>query len=127
MSFLYSISQTAHSLNVTLGWLSKYDIVKYYCNGPFLVRKKISADYADPNVRFSNHATLEFYSLYDIKTYQKFGLNILENEYIVNHACENGNLEFLDWWLGSGLELKYNSWAILLASVNGHCRVLDGG
>ena len=116
MSFLCGIARTADLANVEPEWFNISDIDMHYYNGPFLVIKQVS-DHAD--------AKVEVYSLYDIKTYQKFGLNILENAYIVMHACQNANLEFLDCFLGSGLELKYNEWAITRACKNGHLGVLN--
>jgi ankyrin repeat protein len=39
------------------------------------------------------------YSLYDPKTYELFFLNMQENHDIIIHACANGNIEFLEWWI----------------------------
>ena len=65
------------------------------------------------------------YSLFQIKTYEKFGLNIRKNHFIVNHASCNANMEFLNWWLNSGLKLKYTECAMDQASVIGRTNVLD--
>ena len=64
------------------------------------------------------------YSLYDPETYAKFGLLMENNIYLVNHASEHGHIEFLDYWLLSGLKLKYSSDAMDLASENGHIHIL---
>ena len=97
MSFLYAISRISNSTNVNRKWYSIEDIDQYYYMGPFLViKKKVPQDHTDPKIEETNHTILETYSLYDIKTYQKFGLNILKNRCIVYHACKNANLEFLN-------------------------------
>ena len=43
----------------------------------------------------------------------------------INEASRNGDIDRLNWWLASGLELQYNETAINWASGNGHIAVLD--
>ena len=86
MSFYCSVSRTTDLANEALNWCHISDINKHYARGSILVITKIFEDHAGHQVYETNHTTLEIYSLYDIKTYQKFGLNILENASIVNHA-----------------------------------------
>ena len=94
------------------------------------------------------------YSLLDPRTYKLFGLNMEENNYIIDLASEyglpnvldwcfkksglkfkysgyaidcasgNGHVHVLEWWKSSGLELKYSEYAIDVASKNGHVNVL---
>lgn len=65
------------------------------------------------------------YSLYDLMTYEMFGLNMEYNIHLVNHASEHGNLDFLNKWKLNNLNLKYSSDAIDLASQNGHVKILQ--
>jgi hypothetical protein len=68
----------------------------------------------------------EKYSLFDPKTYELFGLNIKANIYIVNFASEYGNVQFLQWWKQSGIDLDYScSKALNDASENGHVNILE--
>lgn len=96
----------------------------------------------------------EKFSLYDLSTYEIFGLKFEDNKYIMDHASYDNKIEFLDWfvnsnypphysekslnwasecgninilnwWLKSGLQPKYTSNAIDLASFNCHIDVLD--
>ncbi len=65
----------------------------------------------------------EKYYLFDPKTVKKFKL-LVDEDYI-SHACFNGAVEFLKWWLKSGLSLQYNKDALNLASSDGHVNVLE--
>src|ERR1700728_200992 len=49
----------------------------------------------------------ERYSLFDLDTYNKFGLDPGQNRTIVDKASEVGNIDFLDWWARSGSTLPY--------------------
>jgi hypothetical protein len=50
----------------------------------------------------------EKYSLFDIKTYEKFGLNIKDNWGIIKYASTLGNVEFLDWTIQYVRSLGYS-------------------
>ena len=65
------------------------------------------------------------YSLFDPITYQELGLNITENNYLINNASRHGCLDVLKRWKKSGLILKYTHDAIDTASKNGHTHILD--
>jgi len=67
----------------------------------------------------------EKYSLYEPATYKKFGLNILDNDELINQASSNGHIDILNWWKSSNLKLKYGTCAINIASHNGHINVLN--
>ena len=64
------------------------------------------------------------YSLYDPKTYE-LGLDMTRNNKIIDLASKHGNIEFLEWWKKSALELKYSIDSMDLASRNGHVNVLE--
>jgi ATP-dependent Lon protease len=70
---------------------------------------------------------LDYYStignieeLEKIKTTEK-----IWTEKAMNNASQNNHVHILDWWLKSGLELKYTQDAIDKASENNHITVLD--
>jgi hypothetical protein len=63
------------------------------------------------------------YYLYDPKTVKKFNLEIDTN--YISGACYIGSINFLEWWLKSGLSLKYNEYALDYASGEGHVHVLE--
>jgi hypothetical protein len=63
------------------------------------------------------------YYLYDPKTVKKFNLEIDTN--YISGACYIGSINFLEWWLKSGLPLKYNEYALDYASAKGHVNVLE--
>jgi len=63
------------------------------------------------------------YYLYDPKTVKKFNLQIDAN--YISGACYIGSVSFLEWWLKSGLELKYSYISMNSASQNGHVNVLE--
>lgn len=65
------------------------------------------------------------YSLFDVETYKKFNLNIMDNLELINFASANGLVYILEWWKASGLKLYYNENAINFASRNGHVNVLE--
>ena len=65
------------------------------------------------------------YSLFDIETYKKFGLDITKNDYIIDNASKIGNVAFLNWWKISGFDLKYSKWSMDLASFHGFVIILD--
>ncbi|AGC01721.1 ankyrin repeat protein [Acanthamoeba polyphaga moumouvirus] len=96
----------------------------------------------------------EKYSLYDKSTYDKFGLKMEDNDFIVDFASKNnnikffndwtdhklllkytinsiddasilGNIDILNWWQESGLDLIYTSRAINYASANNQIRILN--
>jgi hypothetical protein len=67
----------------------------------------------------------EKYSLFEPETYKLFGSKITDNEFIVDLACEEGNIDFLNFWKESGLDLYYSTHTMDSASKNGHTHVLD--
>jgi hypothetical protein len=67
----------------------------------------------------------EKYSLFDIKTYEKFGLSMTANTNIVYYACMLENTDFLDWWVGSNIILPYSSLCIDNVSMLGKIKTLN--
>jgi hypothetical protein len=65
------------------------------------------------------------YSLFDIKTYETLGLNIIDNNYIVYYASITENINFLNWWVKSGINLYYSDNCIDDASKLGKIKTLD--
>jgi hypothetical protein len=63
------------------------------------------------------------YPLYDLETIKKFNLKI-DNHY-VKKVCELGKVEILEWWKNSGLELKYPTDVLNVASRWGQVEVLE--
>jgi ATP-dependent Lon protease len=55
----------------------------------------------------------------------KSGLELKYTHDAIDKASESGNISVLDWWLKSGLELKYTQNAIDKANENGSISVLD--
>lgn len=55
----------------------------------------------------------------------KSGLELKYTEDALNHASANNHISVLDWWLSSGLELKYTEDALNYASANNHISTLD--
>jgi len=64
------------------------------------------------------------YSLFNPKTYKKFGCSITDNKYILSHASALGHIKFLNWWKCHGIALKYSRRAIDLASKYGQIETL---
>ncbi|AFX92140.1 putative ankyrin repeat protein [Megavirus courdo11] len=80
----------------------------------------------NPKILSSNKYIIgESYSLYDITTYQKFGLNIADNKFIVDLACKEGNIDFLKWWILSDIPLYYSENAIKYACQNANIDILN--
>lgn len=80
----------------------------------------------NPNILSSNKYIIgELYSLFDITTYQKFGLNIADNKFIVDLACKENNIDFLKWWISSGIPLHYSENAIKYACQNANIDILN--
>ena len=65
------------------------------------------------------------YSLFEPETYERFGLDIRQNKYLVDLASSSGNIEFLNWWLSSDIDLEYSAKSIDEASSWGRVNVLD--
>lgn len=95
------------------------------------------------------------YCLFDFDTYEKLGLDITKNRFIVKHAVRNNRVDFLekykkfkqtkpvishnhvelasqfgctdvlDWWLKSEQTLIYTNCAIDLASAHGNVNILE--
>jgi len=65
------------------------------------------------------------YSLYNPKTYKYFGLDISDNMYIIDFACAEGNIKFLQEFLDTNISLKFSQKTINSASANGHIAVLQ--
>jgi hypothetical protein len=63
------------------------------------------------------------FPLCSLKTIKKFNLK-LSPDYI-DQVCIGGNIEVLEWWKNSGLELKYTETALNLASCCGQVEVLE--
>ena len=63
------------------------------------------------------------YYLFDSKTIRKF--NIKVDQVIIGWACKNGAVNFLDWWLKSGLPLEYDFLVLSFASKYRHVNVLE--
>src|SRR5271154_5506634 len=63
------------------------------------------------------------YSLNDLNTFTKFGLNIYD--YSMDLASKNGHVNVLQWWKDSGLVLIYDYTAMEWASENGRVNVLQ--
>jgi ATP-dependent Lon protease len=55
----------------------------------------------------------------------KSGLELKYTEDALNYASANNHISILDWWLKSGLELKYTEDALNYASANNHISTLD--
>lgn len=51
----------------------------------------------------------EKYSLFDLKTYEKFGLDIKQNPYILGYAIALGKLDFLNMIVEKGIMLSFNN------------------
>lgn len=67
------------------------------------------------------------YSLFDLITYAKFGLDLFKNVSLVDKASEIGNIEFLNMWKNSILfnYLPYSKNSIDLASKNNKIESLN--
>lgn len=65
------------------------------------------------------------YSLFDPETYKKFGWKMEDNHHLVDNASATGNIDFLNYWIKTGLNLKYSVEALVRASENGHVNVLN--
>ncbi|AGC02264.1 hypothetical protein H012_gp187 [Acanthamoeba polyphaga moumouvirus] len=68
---------------------------------------------------------IESYSLFDINTYIKLGIDITENEHIVDIASEESNIDFLNWWIESNIDLKYSEKSLDYPSNYGKINVLN--
>jgi hypothetical protein len=53
----------------------------------------------------------ERYSLYDPKTYEKFGLRMADNKHLLNWALIDGNIEFLEKWAKNEEPYNQLQWA----------------
>src|SRR5271154_4844924 len=106
-------------------------INKYYSYGCKLVEIFLPTD--DPEFKMvkdplgdkwrANKIILStIYSLNDLNTFTKFGLNIYDYSMIL--ASKNCHINVLQWWKDSGLELNYDCTAIQWATVCGHINVL---
>jgi len=65
------------------------------------------------------------YSLFDVKTYEKFGLKINQNYYLVHMATINGRVDCLEMCKKNGFRLKVIFSAIDQASAKGYIDVLQ--
>jgi hypothetical protein len=122
-------------------------IHKYYKRGIYLVIIKLPIDnpefkmISDPtgSILGANMLIIEQkYSLFDIKTYKKFGLDITKNKTLVAMASKYGNIKFLDSYLkykrsnnkiyiddNDRLDLDYTWETMNGASSAGKIEVLD--
>lgn len=108
-------------------------IPKYYYHGIYLREIFLSEDKDNGLISYPNNDRYcakkiifgEKYSLCNPNTYSKFGLNMEYNIYLVDHASEHGNIDFLNQWKENKWNLQYSSDSINLASQNGHINVLD--
>ncbi|AGF85209.1 hypothetical protein QJ854_gp573 [Moumouvirus goulette] len=67
----------------------------------------------------------QVFSLFDIDTYQKFNLNISDNEYIVYFAVKYKNFNFLNWWINSNIDLYYDQNICELIYKNNYIDILQ--
>ncbi|BCS83282.1 putative ankyrin repeat protein [Cotonvirus japonicus] len=68
----------------------------------------------------------EKYSLFDISTYERFGLNIDDNRFILKFAIELKNMQFIEWWYKNGRTFESDSCYIMdLLSENSMIEVLN--
>lgn len=111
-------TDTDHNFDITKNHLPMLTIdyvPNYYYLGTYLKE-------------FSNHddspKNQKIYSLFDDQTYQKLGLNMEYNIFLVNNASAHGNLNFLNKWEKSRWKLKYSTDTMDLASQNGHLNIL---
>jgi hypothetical protein len=109
------------------------DIHHFYFYGIYLI--EILIDVNDPELQLekvneykykSNKIILgERFSLLDFNTYTKFNLDITKNTYAIDYASKYGFIDFLFWWVDSGINIPYTSRAMNWASEYGRIDVLN--
>jgi hypothetical protein len=103
-------------------------IPNFYCTGCWIRQVIVPLD-AKINYgsgkRWSSDKIImgDRFPLYSLKTIKKFNLNITSD--YIDQVCKNGNVDILEWWKNSGLELKYNEWVLNGASWYGQVEVLE--
>nr|WBF70436.1 hypothetical protein [Megavirus caiporensis] len=101
----------------------------FYHLGELLVNvilsNEINIDENQTSHQIDKYELGEVYSLYELETYEKFGLGIQDNHHIINFASRDNRLDFLNWYLGSGYIPHYSIGALNSASCNGNIEVLD--
>jgi hypothetical protein len=119
-----------------LYYCEQKDLIHWLSMGDYVVRVIEPVD--DPefrcvtvgaNKKGANRLVLtdERYSLNDIETYHRLGIDL--TEYTMDDASAHGRVAVLQWHLDrskdSGLELKYSGYAIRIAFRSGHIAVLQ--
>lgn len=66
----------------------------------------------------------EKYSLFDLDTYQKFGINIQDNRTLLFRALQYNRLDIFNYWLDSKFKLHFIDRIIFNASFYNHFDVL---
>ena len=106
-----------------------------YYPGPWIYEVKLPSTDSNFKYSYSNHGhhrtnTLilgKCYSMFDDDTYDILQIMKPCDEFLVNHACQIGNVDFLEKWKLSKpiFDLKYNNEAIRLAAKYKQKLVLD--
>nr|AEX62656.1 putative ankyrin repeat protein [Moumouvirus Monve] len=81
--------------------------------------------FLDEKMRANKINIDQVFSLFDINTYLKFGLNIRHNKYIIYFAVKYKNYNFLNWWLNSGITLYYDKNICELIFENNYLDILQ--
>ncbi|BCS82736.1 putative ankyrin repeat protein [Cotonvirus japonicus] len=101
------------------------EISDFYNLGTILVEFETTNKDQNDNNLCKTIIVHEFYSLFDVKTYNKFGLNISDNKYLANYASKHCRIDVLEIlkFVHTIIPCDFNSmdWA----SEHGHTSVLN--
>ena len=108
-----------------------YEFIKKMCTGHNLEVLKIIAS-GKGNTEILDHIISNFIldastkdNIDELNWWKDSGLELKYSKNAIHYASANGNFDVLNWWKDSGLELKYSENAIHYASKNGRIDVLN--
>lgn len=135
----FTVTNVIGQTTKPIEFATNHNIAQLYCNGIYLhevfpldeiltTEKNLFGEIYSilcSEGQIDNFNLGPVHSLFEVETYEKFGLNIVQNNYLMDFASYYNRTDLLEWCANSGMEFKYTCDAIDWASANGHTETLN--